>query len=391
MISPSMSSTIAAALTLMMLTLAPPAQELPRGQVIASVACAADPTQSYALYLPSTFTPDRPWPLLMGFSPSGNGRSIVELYRAAAEQYGYIVVASNNSRNGPWEVSGKAVQVMSADVGRRFAIAAGRFYMTGMSGGARVALQVALATKKIDGVIASSAGYPDSQPRGSVPFVLFGTAGTEDFNYVEMKLLGRELKTPHRIVIFEGGHQLPPPDVAMQAIEWLEVQAMAKGSRTRDAALIDRLFDKGMRAAEQLPSPAAQASALDALAIDFKGVRDVAALRARVDVMMKDKDIKRGVSQERSNDLAEARMMNELIDLQASLKDDAVRAQSLFRAGDMLRRMYTAATAPDDSPERQQARRVLRAVTSTGEQLDPDFQRLLNQYRLPGGRGRGRS
>ena len=41
-----------------------------------------------------------------------------------------------------------------------------------------------------------------------------------------MKLLGRELKTPHRIVIFEGGHQLPTAPVAMQAVEWLELQAM---------------------------------------------------------------------------------------------------------------------------------------------------------------------
>lgn len=385
-----MSSIVAAALTLLILAgVQSPAQNLPRGQVIAAVQCASDPSQSYALYLPSYFTPDRPWPMLVGFSPGANGRSIVELYRAAAEQYGYIVVGSNNSRNGPQ--AGSGIGAMTTDLSRRFSVAAGRFYMTGMSGGARVALNVALATKKIDGVIAMSAGYPDSQPRGSVPFVIFGTAGTEDFNYIEMKLLGRELKTPHHIVIFEGGHQMPPPAIALEAIEWLEVQAMAKGSRSRDAALIERLFQKGLTQAEQLPTPAEQVTALDALATDFAKVRDVAALRARTDALMKEKEIKKALSQARSNDLGEARMMNELIELHSSLQDDSVRAQSLFRAGDMLSRMYKTATGPVDTPERQQARRVLRAVTSSGEQLDPDFQRLLNQYRLPGGRGRGSS
>jgi len=363
------------------------AQSLPRGEVVGSVVCATDSTQSYALYLPSNYTPERAWPILIGFSPGANGRSIVELYRAAAEQYGYIVAASNNSRNGP--LAGSGITPMTADLGSRFPIAAGRFYMTGMSGGSRVALQVALVSKKIDGVIAMSAGFPDSQTRSSVPFPIFGTAGTEDFNYVEMKLIGRELKTPHRIVIFEGGHQLPPAPLALQAIEWLEVQAMAKGTRARDAVLIDRLFDKGLAAAEQQPTPASQAAALDGLATDFAAVRDVKALRVRVDALLKDKDIKRALSQERSNDLAEARMMNDLIELHAGLGDDAQRAQNLFRIRDVLSRMFKAATSPTESPERQQARRVLRAVTAgSGEQADPEYRKLLEQFRLPGGRGR---
>jgi len=165
------------------------AQDLPRGQIVDEVKCAGDPSQSYALYLPSSYSPNRSWSLLVGFHPAARGRAIVETYRAAAEQYGFIVAGSNNSRNGPWQVSGASAQAMSADLGQRFAIDEKRFYLTGLSGGARVALQFALANKVIAGVIASSAGYPDSQPRKTLPFALFGTAGTEDFNYIEMRLL----------------------------------------------------------------------------------------------------------------------------------------------------------------------------------------------------------
>ena len=218
------------------------AQDLPRGQIVDEVSCAGDPTQSYALYLPSNYSPDRAWSLLVAFHPAARGRAMVETYRAAAEKYGYVVAGSNNSRNGPWEVAAASVRAMSADLGERFSIDADRFYLTGLSGGARVALQVALGTKKIAGVIASSAGYPDSKPRKSLPFVIFGTAGTEDFNYIELRMLDRVLTTPHRLAIFEGGHTLPPDHVALDAIEWLELQAMKSGRKTRDEALIDQLL-----------------------------------------------------------------------------------------------------------------------------------------------------
>ena len=78
-----------------------PAQALQRGTIIDRVECADDPAQTYALYLPSTYSPERTWSLLLAFHPAARGRLMVEKYQAAAEQYGYIVAASNNSRNGP--------------------------------------------------------------------------------------------------------------------------------------------------------------------------------------------------------------------------------------------------------------------------------------------------
>ena len=51
---------------------------------------------------------------------------------------------------------------------------------------------------KIAGVIPCSAGFPDAQTRKSAPFVIFGTGGTEDFNYLEMRRLDRALTTASR-------------------------------------------------------------------------------------------------------------------------------------------------------------------------------------------------
>jgi poly(3-hydroxybutyrate) depolymerase len=151
------------------------------------VKCAAEPGQSYAVYVPSGYSPDRLWPVILAFDPAARGRIPVERYQAAAEAYGYIVAGSNQSRNGSWATSEAAIRAVSRDVAERFTVNDRRVYTAGMSGGARVALAIALSSPRIAGVVASSAGFPDSKPRKSVGFVVFGTAGTEDFNYTEMR------------------------------------------------------------------------------------------------------------------------------------------------------------------------------------------------------------
>ncbi len=366
------------------------AQDLPRGQIVDEVKCAADPSQSYALYLPSNYSPDRAWSLLVGFHPAARGRAIVETYQAAAEKYGYVVAGSNNSRNGPWEVSAASVQAMSADLGQRFSIDPKRFYLTGLSGGARVAIGVAAGTKAIAGVIASSAGYPDSQPRKTLPFAVFGTAGTEDFNYIEMRVLDRALTTPHRLVVFEGGHTLPPAPVALEAIEWLELQAMKSGGRARDEPLIDQLLAKRQQAIAASSSPAATVHVLEQLASDFSGLRDASAFAVRAAEMSKQKDAKSALSRERADDDAEARQVNEVLTLEAGLREQDRRMESLGRLRDVLSRSARQANAETDSPERRRARRILRTITMGARERvqDGEYLKLLEQYRQPGS-GRG--
>ena len=373
------------ALALLSLQVAPP--DLPRGQVIESVACLANTAETYSLYLPSAYTPDRPWPLLMGFHPAARGRAIVDTYRAAAETYGFIVAASNTSRNGPWEVSLRAVQAMSADVGRRFTIDRKRFYMTGHSGGARVAMQVALGTGQIAGVIASSAGYPDATPRASVPFLVFGTAGTEDFNHLEMRLLDRALTSPHRLAVFQGGHTLPPADVALEAVEWLELQAMKSGARPIDPALVDRLWEKRERAIDGAASSTTAVHLTQALIDDFKGLRDIARAEARFAALGKDREVRQALARERAADEEEARTIDRMRTLEAGLQEPSRRRESLADLEGLLTRVSRTANAAADSPERQAARRILRTVTMGAAERtqDKDYLQMLAKFRLPAG------
>ncbi len=395
--------SMAAVLAVVGVTSMARAQELAVGTVLADVRCLADATESYALYVPSTYSPKRQWNLLMAFHPGARGREMVEKYRAAAEEYGYIVAGSNTSRNGPWAVSHKAVQAMAQDLGQRFAIDSRRVYATGFSGGARVALQVALGTNAIAGVIASSGGFPDSQPRRKVPFAIFSTAGTEDFNYLEMRTLDSRLTSPHRLAMFDGGHTLPPEAVALEAIEWLELQAMIAGIRPRDEAVIDRLLEKRRRlvdgaargaSAEGASGGANAASAtsaataatlhqLEALIADFKPLRDVSPEETRAAALSKVKDVKAAVAAERRADETEQRMLEEFFQTEQRLRTPEQRGESLNRLREHLERWARTAAQPDASAERAQARRLLSAAGAGASSRtdDTEYLALLNRYR----------
>ena len=359
------------------------AQSFPRGVIVDEVRCADDPSESYALYLPSDYTPDRAWNLLLAFHPAARGQVLVETYRAAAERYGYVVAASTTSRNGSWDVSAKAVRAMSRDVGRRFVIDAGRLYLTGHSGGARVAMEVALGPNDIAGVIASSAGFPDAKPRRSVRFAVFATAGTEDFNYLEMRRLDAALTSPHHLHVFDGGHAVPPTEVAMEAIEWLEVEAMRSSRRAVDASLVEALFAARGREVDAAADPAVRLRLLRDVVADFAGLRDLTAERARLAAMDRDAEVTRALAADRAALDAEARALDEVLGLEARLRNPDVRTATLARLDGLLGGWARAAAAAEPSADRQQARRLLGAIAAgvASRADDAEYTRLVQRHR----------
>ena len=197
-------------------------ESIPRGQVVERVVALNDASQSYALYLPSNYTPNRKWPVLYAFDPGARGRVPVERFKEAAEKYGWIVIGSNNSRNGPWELAITAWNAMQTDSHQRFAIDDERLYATGFSGGARVAVGIAIACKCLAGVIPNGAGFPiNVSPTLEMHFAYFGAAGIDDFNYAELRNLEEPLTKAgisHRIQTFDGRHEWPPVSVAIAAV-----------------------------------------------------------------------------------------------------------------------------------------------------------------------------
>jgi len=366
------------------LALAACGDDLPPGRIVDAVKCATDPSQSYALFVPSNYSPNRNWSVIFALDPAARGRVPVERYQAAAEKYGYIVAGSNTSRNGSMAASLAAVQAMVEDVSKRFAVDSKRVYLTGLSGGARVAMQVAMMSgSQIAGVIASSAGFPNGESRKSVPFAIFTTAGIEDFNYLEMRVLDGAVTSPHRLAIFEGGHAWPPSETAVEAVEWMEVQAMKTGRRTRDEALINAIFMRRRQQAEAQSSGLSLCVALEALAADFDGLRDGTAFAARAAELRRQKSIKDALKKDRAEEQREDRMVTELLDLELGLADPATRSNNLAQLRGRLASLTKQSNAAEDSADRRMARRVLRGTFARSRELmnDAEYQKLLGDMR----------
>lgn len=186
------------------------------------IEIADHPGQSYAMFVPSTYTAARAWPILYCLDPGARGRAAVEPFAAAAEKAGFLVAGSNNSRNGPTAVAGEAIRLMVQHTHQTYSIDDSRVYAAGMSGGARLALGWASQNSGIAGVVASSAGFSGALPK-QISFALFLTAGVDDFNHDELYRLSRELarrNVPHRYAEFTGGHEWLPASLAVEAFSY---------------------------------------------------------------------------------------------------------------------------------------------------------------------------
>ncbi len=261
----------------------PPGQ-LTSGQ-IADVNCSFDASQSYTIYLPSSYVSSKKWPIIYLFDPGGRGRRPVTLYKDLGEKYGFILAGSNNSRNFGSDLA-KDLKSIWDDTHSRLAINERRTYTSGFSGGARVAGAMALSctTCQIAGVIAHGAGYPSSKLPGGDKLFYFFAVGNRDFNWPEVVSIRREREErnlPYRLRIFDGPHQWAPAEVMEDAITWIMLKSMQSGDLTPDQAFIDRLFKQRQSEAAEAQAtndPLRQLSALRSLASDFSSFKDVSEI-----------------------------------------------------------------------------------------------------------------
>lgn len=281
---------------------------LPPGQVIENVQCAGNPAQAYALYVPSHYTGAKSWPIIYTFDPSAHGKVPVELYRKTAEKYGYIIAASNNSRNFQTESLAKVAQALWDDTHLRLVIDARRVYMMGLSGGARVATSLALACENcaVAGVIVHGAGYPISAPPSDKDrFAYFAFIGDKDFNWPELMELRRkkeQFAAPFHLKTYAGEHQWAPADIFDEAIEWLQLKAMQSGTIPADAAFIGQLFARTQKEVEDAvprQDTIAQYEAYRSLAFDFSGLKDVSGFQAKLKTLKDSPEMKQALKNER--------------------------------------------------------------------------------------------
>src|SRR5690606_35901933 len=58
---------------------------------------------TYAIYLPKEFTLQKNWPVVFVFDPGAKGKNAISYFIEAAEEYQYVILASNAVKNGPYQ------------------------------------------------------------------------------------------------------------------------------------------------------------------------------------------------------------------------------------------------------------------------------------------------
>jgi dienelactone hydrolase len=301
------------------------------------VTCASDTTQSYALYLPSTYTTAKRWPVIYFFDPGGRGRRPLELYKDIAETYGFILAGSNNSRNFSNQ-QGKAVNAVWQDTHTRLGIDEHRSYASGFSGGARVAGAMALSgpAGQVAGVIAHGAGYPSNRTsKDDLPY--FFAVGDQDFNWPEVINIRHEREeqgSPYRVRVYSGRHQWAPASVVEEAVQHMNLKAMQAGNLAADEAFIDRLMDKTKKEAAEAESRKdriAELSAYRALISDFGGLRDVKEATQKLTALQQSPALKAALKSEREQVSDQLKLEQEISQKIASVADNSVADVTALR------------------------------------------------------------
>lgn len=355
---------------------------LPLGQVVEKVACAQDPNQTYALYLPSTYLSTRKWPILYALDPGARGKVPVERFKEAAEKFGWIIVGSNNSRNASTQSSIDAWNAITLDTAQRFSIDEGRVYAAGFSGGARMAIMLATQCKDcLAGVIAGGAGFPEGvEPSASMHFALFAIAGTEDFNFAEVRLLEEKLTQTgiaHQVEIFEGRHEWPPSSVAVNAVAWMELKAFKRDGRSLSPVLIE-WWNSRLKQAVELKEAKRFYDAYQIYAelnSAIKGIREEVELENEVSRLRNSSEVRDALRDEQQQIRKQRDLETQLINLivatqRLTLQDSSASSDRNTQANDegldaytrlqaMLTKLRREAQAEQDSTTRRIARRVI--------------------------------
>ncbi|HHJ51791.1 MAG TPA: hypothetical protein ENJ89_01235 [Caldithrix abyssi] len=209
------------------------ASPFPAGRIISDVKFARDTAQSFSLYLPKKYEQSESLPVLYFFDAHRRGLLPVQRYRALADSFGYILIGSNNIKNG---LSGEELRRLSAllltETGRGFKIDPKRMYLMGFSGGAKGAVLTAIEDDRIRGVIACAGGFPQNQPPDAGSFEFAGIVGKADFNYWELRILERDLNATsrrHILIVHNGKHAWPPYTSMARALDWFDFNAARDG------------------------------------------------------------------------------------------------------------------------------------------------------------------
>src|ERR1035437_5154430 len=125
--------------------------------------------------------------VIIACDPHGTGILPLEKYKDLADKYGYILMGSNDSKNGQdMNTSGVIIDALFSETSGRYSIDSTRIYVMGFSGGARIACIIGLYQGGVAGIIGCGAGFPSTNQAVRFKPDYISIAGNAAFNMNEL-------------------------------------------------------------------------------------------------------------------------------------------------------------------------------------------------------------
>ena len=205
-----------------------PSADVQPGQQLLGIA----PERDALLYVPPSYTPDRPVPVVLSLhGAGGDAEGGVSLLQPLADAATFIILAPA-SRRQTWDVIGgeygpdvALINRALTNVFQQYPVDAARLVIGGFSDGASYALSLGLINGDLfTHVIAFSPGYIAPGSRHGQPR-LFVSHGTRDdvlpIDRCSRRIVPQVQQAGYDVQYreFDGGHTVPP-EMAQAAVNW---------------------------------------------------------------------------------------------------------------------------------------------------------------------------
>jgi len=201
-----------------------------------SDSCISNVKNSYEVYIPSRNNVNDKLPLLIILDAHGSGKFALAKFKSGANQYPVVLIASNLIKNGVEGYEG-AIQTLINDVRQKYPVNE-TVFMTGFSGGARMALGYGLAHPLMGLIMCGALANPDQLNALHCPVI--SISGMDDFNFMETaQYLFQEKSTPDnlKIELTHASHSWPDDVMLANALGFLTFTGEAGNTDIRNEAL----------------------------------------------------------------------------------------------------------------------------------------------------------
>ncbi len=252
-----------------------------KGVVVDSLRVSDTLNESFSLYLPMQFERTKEWPVIFLFDEQGRGKAAAQLFKTAAAQQGYLIISSNDISKEKdllenLHTADRLIRTATASL----PIDIQQVSAAGSMDGAKVATSIPFIYNGILGVIAVGNQWMNPELLDSKNgFAFIGVVGDEQYTAASMHLTAnvlKKMKFPSYVYTYEGEKEWPEPTVINSAVGSLTLHAMREGLRTKDAQLVEGLYQKDIAIANEMMSKVKLVDAysfLQLLKEKYKGLR----------------------------------------------------------------------------------------------------------------------